>query len=381
MAVFYVGLKCRVCPIGLRSPEDILQLRLVVGRQLEPGGQPWQTLLTLASIQRSISEAGGEVLQLPAAVPSPFPAPVECSSQGILLFGESCLILYPQALEDNVPHNRSNKPLHWTVTARDHDRALRRSTPQSQMRQVKPIMVYPHFGTVSYDSNIALMQLIISLEYSAAVRPVCLPNSTETLSFSSLYAVSGWGSSKKDSSGGPLVCNIENGSFMLYSTVRWAVGCACPKKPGFYSRVRIFLDWIGLLMKGQKIVSASKMPKQMISELSQGTDVTLTDWDGMIQSLGYHMRYTNATRFSSDSDLPFQDFSSHERFSLNFLYSGNIIWETLGGHRSVCLTGMTSWSVLQSEAVTSASQGPRQFAPGFLPPDTGIHQSQTKTFD
>lgn len=62
-----------------------------------------------------------------------------------------------------------------------------------QVRQVKTIVVHPHFDVVSYDSDIALVQLDIPLEYNAAVRPACLPNSTETLSSSYLCTASGWG--------------------------------------------------------------------------------------------------------------------------------------------------------------------------------------------
>ncbi|XP_035171335.1 ovochymase-1 isoform X2 [Oxyura jamaicensis] len=200
----------------------------------------------------------------------------------------------------------SNKPLHWTVTAGDHDRALREST--EQVRQIKTIVVHPHFDMVSYDYDIALVQLDIPLEYNAAVRPVCLPNSTETLSSSSLCAASAWGIIEEDGSqakrlqqmqvpvleneicernyyfghpggitarmlcagfvsvggqdpcqggsGGPLVCKKDNGPFILYGVASWGVGCASPKKPGVYSRVRIFLDWIRLTMKD----AAQSMP-------------------------------------------------------------------------------------------------------------------------
>uniref|UniRef100_A0A8B9MWU8 Ovochymase 1 n=1 Tax=Accipiter nisus TaxID=211598 RepID=A0A8B9MWU8_9AVES len=159
----------------------------------------------------------------------------------------------------------SNKPLHWTVTAEDHDRALREST--EQVRQVKTIVVHPHLDMLSHDSNIALVQ------------PVCLPNPTEIASSSSLCAMSrqlqqtqvpvleneicernyyfshpGGITARMlcaGGSGGPFVCNTENGAFALYGIVSWGVGCGSPKKPGVYSRVWIFLYWIKLLMKGE----------------------------------------------------------------------------------------------------------------------------------
>ncbi|NXX14852.1 OVCH1 protein, partial [Podargus strigoides] len=58
--------------------------------------------------------------------------------------------------------------------------------------QVKTIVVHPHFHMLSCDSDIALMQLGVPLECSAALRAVCQSNSTETLS-SSLCTASGWG--------------------------------------------------------------------------------------------------------------------------------------------------------------------------------------------
>lgn len=55
--------------------------------------------------------------------------------------------------------------------------------------------------------------------------------------------------------GGPLVCNMGNGPFTLYSIVRWGIGWHCSKKPGAYSRASIFLDWVRLLKKGECLLS------------------------------------------------------------------------------------------------------------------------------
>ncbi|XP_075796837.1 ovochymase-1 isoform X2 [Pelodiscus sinensis] len=187
-----------------------------------------------------------------------------------------------------------SRPLHWTVLVGDHDRTLKEST--EQVRQVKTVVVHPDFDRVSYDSDIALIQLDIPLEYNSVVRPVCLPNSTEPLSPSGLCTMTGWGTTQEDGSlanrlqqtqvpilesevcernyyfhhpggitarmlcagfassggqdscqgdsGGPLVCHNEKEPFILYGIISWGVGCARPKKPGVYTRVRVFLDWI-----------------------------------------------------------------------------------------------------------------------------------------
>ncbi|XP_038225529.1 ovochymase-1 isoform X1 [Dermochelys coriacea] len=189
----------------------------------------------------------------------------------------------------------TNRPLHWTVIVGDHDRTLKEST--EQVKRVKTIVVHPDFDTVSYDSDIALIQLGVPLELNTVVRPVCLPNSTQPLSSSVLCTMTGWGSTREadgslasrlqqtqvpilesevcernyyfnhpggitarmlcagfassggqDScqgdSGGPLVCHHEKEPFILYGIISWGVGCARPKKPGVYTRVRVFLDWI-----------------------------------------------------------------------------------------------------------------------------------------
>ncbi|NXX04243.1 OVCH1 protein, partial [Larus smithsonianus] len=69
-----------------------------------------------------------------------------------------------------------------------------------QVRQVKTTRVHPDFNMLSYESGIVLMQLDIPLEYNAAVRPVCLSNSRETLSSSYLCTVSGRGIIKENGS-------------------------------------------------------------------------------------------------------------------------------------------------------------------------------------
>ncbi|KAK2175431.1 hypothetical protein NP493_733g01022 [Ridgeia piscesae] len=45
-------------------------------------------------------------------------------------------------------------------------------------------------------------------------------------------------------SGGPFVCRPGGGPWRLYGITSWGEGCANARRPGIYTRVTKFLDWI-----------------------------------------------------------------------------------------------------------------------------------------
>ena len=62
VSVFYVGLKCGLHPIDLKSPKDVLPLgffsQIVGERELVPGEQPWQICVAVRCLPPG--EGGGE---------------------------------------------------------------------------------------------------------------------------------------------------------------------------------------------------------------------------------------------------------------------------------------------------------------------------------
>ncbi|XP_075976500.1 transmembrane protease serine 9-like [Anticarsia gemmatalis] len=181
----------------------------------------------------------------------------------------------------------------FRVTFGEHDRCDR--TQIAATRYV--VKVIAHNFTLDVLSNdIALLRLSSPVEYSHAVRPVCLPTRKvpENLYTDTMATVAGWGAvnetgkwsctlleaelpvlsneacrntkynatkikdvmmcagypetAHKDActgdSGGPLVAENEEHMYDLIGIVSWGYGCARKGYPGVYTRVTRYLDWI-----------------------------------------------------------------------------------------------------------------------------------------
>ncbi|XP_019521555.1 PREDICTED: transmembrane protease serine 3 isoform X1 [Hipposideros armiger] len=157
---------------------------------------------------------------------------------------------------------------------------------------VEKIIYHSKYKPKRLGNDIALMKLAGPLTFNEMTQPVCLPNSEENFPDGKMCWTSGWGATEEggdaspvlnhaavplisnkicnhrdvyggiispsmvcagylkggvDScqgdSGGPLVCQ-ERRVWKLVGATSFGIGCADANKPGVYTRITSFLDWI-----------------------------------------------------------------------------------------------------------------------------------------
>merc|ERR1719244_602897 len=170
------------------------------------------------------------------------------------------------------------------------------SRQTAQIRRVDNIISHSGFDEVSYEQDIALLHMAEPLVLTTKLLPVCLPwptsgytgkmatlagwgrqghnkAVTRQLQEVSLPVISndecmawfnetgsrqwipeetflcaGWESGEKDAcsgdSGGPLTLVREDGRVEVAGVVSWGIGCGSAGRPGVYTRVTSYVDWI-----------------------------------------------------------------------------------------------------------------------------------------
>uniref|UniRef100_A0A8C3XE01 Serine protease 56 n=1 Tax=Cyanoderma ruficeps TaxID=181631 RepID=A0A8C3XE01_9PASS len=185
--------------------------------------------------------------------------------------------------------------LAWTVVVGDYE--LGKPGAGKRAVPVRRILPHPKFNPKTFHGDLALLELAVPLAPSPTVSPVCLPSGPAEPSPGTPCYIAGWGSlyeegpaadvvmeaqvpllsqetcrgalgkdlltsamfcagylsggidSCQGDSGGPLACEDPTSHhFVLYGITSWGDGCGERGKPGVYTRVTAFTDWLSLQM-------------------------------------------------------------------------------------------------------------------------------------
>ncbi|KAJ8389569.1 hypothetical protein AAFF_G00118060 [Aldrovandia affinis] len=184
----------------------------------------------------------------------------------------------------------SRSESYWSAVVGEFD--ITKTDPEEQVLRVNRIITHPKFNPKTFNNDIALVELTSPVVLSDRVTPVCLPSGQEP-PVGTPCLVAGWGSMYEDGppadtvmearvpllpqntcksalgkelvtntmfcagylsggidscqgdSGGPLIYQDRvSGRFQLYGITSWGDGCGEKGKPGVYTRVTAFSDWI-----------------------------------------------------------------------------------------------------------------------------------------
>ncbi|XP_072266273.1 serine protease 56 [Pyxicephalus adspersus] len=143
--------------------------------------------------------------------------------------------------------------LHWTVVVGEYD--LSKNEDGRMVFQVNRIIIHPK-GELCHakikengpPSDVIMEASVPVLSQESCIRTLGKEMFTNTM-FCAGYLTGGIDSCQGDS-GGPLTCQDPSSKqYVLYGITSWGDGCGEKGKPGVYTRVTAFIDWIGFQIK------------------------------------------------------------------------------------------------------------------------------------
>ncbi|ODN01091.1 Enteropeptidase [Orchesella cincta] len=185
---------------------------------------------------------------------------------------------------------------HWVARLGTLRRGATVLSPYEQVIRITHIFLHPEYKDVGFINDVSLLRLEKEVNFTDYVRPVCLPGKESKIRDGRMCTVVGWGQlfevgrvfpdtlqevqlplistgecrkrtlflplyklteqmfcagfdrGGRDAclgdSGGPLMCPESDGRWSLYGVTSNGYGCARANRPGVYTKVTSYLDWI-----------------------------------------------------------------------------------------------------------------------------------------
>ncbi|KAG5286018.1 hypothetical protein AALO_G00010070 [Alosa alosa] len=278
--------------MGESCSARVLQCSLLSTMQnLEPATQTRTQAVCgqRVSVVQNLTQPRSRIVGGSPASPGSWPWLVNLQLDGALMCGG---VLVDSSWVVTAAHcfagSRSER--YWTAVVGEFD--ITKSDPEEQVMKVNRIITHPKFNPKTFNNDIALVELSSPVLLSERLTPVCLPSDMEP-PVGTPCLVAGWGSLFEDGpsadivmeakvpllpqstcktslgkelvtntmfcagylsggidscqgdSGGPLIYQDRmSGRFQLYGITSWGDGCGEKGKPGVYTRVTAFSDWI-----------------------------------------------------------------------------------------------------------------------------------------
>ncbi|XP_045041626.1 transmembrane protease serine 11D isoform X2 [Desmodus rotundus] len=241
--------KCGVRPDLMTLSEE----RVIGGTKAEEGDWPWQVSLRL----NNMHYCGG------------------------ILISNTWILTAAHCFKSN------SDPYRWTATF-----GVSTAFPK-EIRRVNTILIHNNYNSGTHENDIAVVKLSRPIAFNKNIHIVCLPEATQNISPGSTAYVTGWGSqisggntvrdlqqgrvyiisnnmcnapisyggavlpgmlcaglpqggvdACRGDSGGPLVQQDSRRIWFLVGIVSWGYECGLADKPGVYTRVTAYRNWI-----------------------------------------------------------------------------------------------------------------------------------------